>query len=190
MTNAPSRTRGAPVTATATGPSLRWRFGASAWLLLLLVGGGALAWLAFGILAIIARRRSWGIFAGIYAVAAIAVLVPEDPAGHIAAGTLYLVVLLHGLIINQGWLVLLWERNENGLTILGNPRGGAARRNAPNGATQRAAALPKEAERLLGGGGTSRSDYVDDSAAPPSAPRRRRSTRAQRRADADAAARA
>ncbi|POH66713.1 hypothetical protein C3B61_09210 [Cryobacterium zongtaii] len=188
MTNAPSRTRGAPVTATATGPSIYWRLGASSWLLLLLVGGGALAWLAFGLLAIVARRRSWGIIAGVYGVAAIIVLIPEDPAGEIAQGSLYLVVLLHGLIINQGWLLLLWERNENGLTIFGNPRGGAARR-APTRRPQRAAALPKEAERLLGGGGTSRSDYLDDSAAAPAAPRRRRSTRAQRRAEEDAAAR-
>ncbi|MEC5185077.1 hypothetical protein RCH12_002553 [Cryobacterium sp. MP_3.1] len=166
MTNAPRRTRGAPVTATATGPSIYWRLGASSWLLLLLVGGGALAWLAFGLLAIVARRRSWGIIAGVYGVAAIIVLIPEDPAGEIAQGSLYLVVLLHGLIINQGWLLLLWERNENGLTIFGNPRGGAARR-APTRRPQRAApALPREAERLLGGGGTARSDYVAPAAAP------------------------
>ncbi|MGY4858584.1 ComEA family DNA-binding protein [Cryobacterium sp. AP23] len=188
MTNAPGPFRGAPVAATATGPSLRWRFGVSSWLLLLLVGGGGLAWLGFGILAVIARRRSWGIFAGAYAVAAIIVQLPDDPAGHIMQGTLYLVVLVHGLIINQGWLLLLWGRRENGLTVFGNPRG--ARNAAPTGPRQRAAAIPKEAERLLGGGGTSRSDYVDDSAAAAPAPRARRPTRAQRRAQEDAAARA
>ncbi|MFC5931086.1 hypothetical protein D6T64_13785 [Cryobacterium melibiosiphilum] len=174
MTNTPTPTRG--VSASATGPSLRWRCGASAWLLLLLFGGGALAWLAFGILAAVARRRSWGIIAGVYAVAAIGVQVPEDPAGHIAQGSLYLVALVHGLIINQGWLLLLWGRRENGLTVLGNARGAGQPR-----PTRRAAVIPTEAEQLLGGRGTSRSDYVDDSAPAP----QRRPPRARRRTQKD-----
>ncbi|TFD57696.1 hypothetical protein E3T39_12995 [Cryobacterium suzukii] len=192
MTNVSSRTRSAPKSATALGPSLRWRLGASAWMLLLVIGGGALSWSAFGIVAVVARRRSWGVVAGVYAVAAVAVALPEDPAGQIAQGSLYLVALVHGLIINQGWLLLLWGRKENGLTIFGNARRGKARRNAPSRSTQRAAALPQEAERLVGGsGGSLRSDYVDDSApAAAASPSRRRTTRAQRRTENEAAANA
>lgn len=184
MTDTPRPSRGAPVTATATGPSIGWRLGMSAWLLLLLVGGGGLAWLAFGGLAAIARRRSWAIFAGIYAVAAIAAQVPEDPAGRIVQGTLYLIVLVHGLIINQSWLLLLWGRLENGLTILGTVRGA---RTAPAGRRRRQAAIPKEAQTLLGGAGTARSDYVDESAPAAPAPRRRRTARAPARTIAEPA---
>ncbi|MET0954780.1 MAG: helix-hairpin-helix domain-containing protein, partial [Cryobacterium sp.] len=162
-----------------------WRLLASSWLLLLLFGGGGLAWLAFGALAFVAKRRVWGIFAGVYGLAAIIVQLPEDPAGHILQGTLYLVVLLHGLIINQGWLMLLWGRRENNLTVFGNPRAGNATAAAPARRRQRAPAIPQEAEKLLGAGGTSRSDYLDDSAAV-SAPTRRM-TRAQRRALENAA---
>ena len=176
MTHAPSRTRGTP--ATATAPSLWWRLAWSSWLLMLLVPAGGLAWLAFGLLAALARRRSWAIAAGVYGLAAIVVQLPEDPAGSILQGSLYLVVLLHGLIINQAWLLQLWGRRENGLPLLGNrPRPRAA---SAAGRTPRAGAVPQEAERLLGGGGTSRSDYVDESAAAPAS--RRRLTRAERRA--------
>lgn len=194
MTHAPSRSRAAPVTATATGPSIRWRLVASAWLLLLLVPAGALAWLAFGFIAVVGRRRSWGIPAAVYGVAAIIfVQLPAEPTGRILQGTLFLVILLHGLLVNQSWLLLLWGRHENGLTIFGNPPGGRARSSGHAGPRQRAAALGKAArtkaeEALLGGIGTSRSDYVDDSA-PATAPRRRRTTRAQRRAQEAAAAR-
>ena len=171
-------------TATATGPSVYWRLGMSAWLLLLLVPAGGAAWLAFGVLAAIARRRSWAIIAGVYAVAAIVAQLPEDPAGDIAQGTLYLVILLHGLILNQSWLLMLWGRRENGLTVWGNRPGGRAATAAPARRRPRAATIPKEAERLLGTGGTSRSDYVDE-ATPAVAPRR--PTRAERRAQEAAA---
>ena len=170
---------------------------ASAWLLLLLVPAGALAWLAFGFIAVVGRRRSWGIPAAVYAVAAIIIVqVPEEPTVQILQGTLFLVILLHGLIVNQSWLLLLWGRHENGLTIFGTPPGGRARPSGHAGPRQRAAALakeaqrkearPKEAETLLGGSGTSRSDYVDDSGPAP-VPRRQRMTRAERRAQAAAA---
>ena len=156
-------------TASATGPSIGWRLGASSWLLLLFVGSGALAALAFGLLAGVARRRSWTIFAGVYAVAAIIARIPEGNLGQITQGSLFLVVMLHGLIINQSWLLLLWGRKENGLTFIGTPRRTPRRRKsrARTAATprRRAAAVtkeavPKEAEKLLSGGGTSRSDYV------------------------------
>ena len=186
MTNAPGPFRVGTVPAAAIGPSMIWRLLASSWLLLLLFGGGALAWLAFGALAFVAKRRRWGIFAGGYGLAAIIVQLPEDPAGHILQGTLYLVALLHGLIINQGWLMLLWGRRENGLTVFGIPRAGNAT-DAPARRRQRAPAIPREAENLLGAGGTARSDYLDDSAATAAPPRRM--TRAQRRAE-EAAARA
>jgi len=169
-------------TAAATGPSIYWRLGLSSWLLLLLVPAGGAAWLAFGLLAMVARRRSWAIIAAVYAVAALAAQAPEDPAGDIAQGTLYLVILLHGLILNQSWLLLLWSRRENGLTVFGNRPGGRAANATPARRHPRAATIPKEAEPLLGGGGTSRSDYVDD-AVPAPAPRRR-PTRAGRRAPA------
>ncbi|PXA71893.1 ComEA family DNA-binding protein [Cryobacterium arcticum] len=187
MTNAPGPFRVAPGTAAATGPTMIWRLLASSWLLLLLFGGGALAWLAFGALAFVAKRRRWGIFAGVYGLAAIIVQLPEDPAGHILQGTLYLVALLHGLIINQGWLMLLWGRRENNLTVFGNPRAGNAAAAGPARRRQRAPAIPREAEKLLGADGTARSDYLDDSAA--TAAPTRRMTRAQRRAE-EAAARA
>ncbi|MGO4785572.1 ComEA family DNA-binding protein [Cryobacterium sp. W22_MBD10_FK3] len=178
MTHAPSRTPGAP--ATATGPSLWWRLAWSSWLLLLLLPAGSVAWAAFGLLASLGRRRSWGIAAGAYAIAAIIVQMTEDPAGSILQGTLYLVALLHGLIINQSWLLLVWGSRENGLSLFGNlsrrrPRSAA-------GPTRPGGAVPQEAEKLLGGGGTSRSDYVDDSADAVPPARRRRSTRAERRA--------
>lgn len=177
MTHAPSRTPGTPVTATA--PSMWWRLAWSSWLLMLLLPAGSVAWAAFGLLAALGRRRSWAIAAAVYAVAAIAVRVPEDPVGFILQGTLYLVALLHGLIINQSWLLLVWGSRENGLSLFGNLSRRRARSAA--GVTRRAEAVPQEAEKLLGGGGTSRSDYVDESAAAPTA-RRRRSTRAERRA--------
>jgi DNA uptake protein ComE-like DNA-binding protein len=183
MSTAPGRFRPQPATGTAQGPSVIWRFVASSWLLLLLVGAGGAAWLAFGLLAIVARRRSWGIIAGAYAVAAMVAAVPVDPAGRIMQGSLYLIALTHGLILNQTWLLLLWGRRENGLTVFGNLPGGNARNAPPTGPRQRAAAIPKEAEQLLGSGGTARSDYVDDSAP---APRKRR-TRAERRAEQAAA---
>jgi hypothetical protein len=186
MSTTPGRFRPQPATraSTTSGPSVLWRFVASSWLLLLLVGAGGGAWLAFGLLAIIARRRSWGIIAGVYGVAAIVVAVPEDPAGRILQGSLYLVALVHGLILNQSWLLLLWGRRENGLTVFGNLPGGTARNTSPTGRRQRPAVIPQEAEKLLGSGGTARSDYVDDSAPAP----RRRQTRAERRAQQDAAA--
>ncbi|WEO77196.1 helix-hairpin-helix domain-containing protein [Cryobacterium sp. SO2] len=163
--------------ARTTGPSIFWRLVASSWLLLLLVPAGGLAWLAFGVLALVARRRAWGIVAAVYGVAAIVVQLPADPVGHILQGTLFLVVVLHGLILNQAWLLLLWGRRESGLTVFGNPAGGrprAAARSRPRSqARVQAAAIPKEAEQLLGAGGTSRSDYLDDSAAAAPAPRRR-----------------
>ena len=178
MTHAPSRTTG--TAATATAPSLWWRLAWSSWLLLLLLPAGSVAWAAFGLLASLGRRRSWGIAAGAYAIAAIIVQMTEDPAGSILQGTLYLVALLHGLIINQSWLLLVWGSRENGLSLFGNlsrrrPRSAA-------GPTRSAGAVPQEAEKLLGGGGTSRSDYVDDSADAVPPARRRRSTRAERRA--------
>jgi hypothetical protein len=182
MTNAPGRFQPQGVSTTTPGPPVFWRLVASSWLLLLLVGSGGAAWLGFGVLAIIARRRSWGIIAGVYALAAIIVQLPDDPAGRILQGSLYLVALLHGLILNQTWLLLLWGRRENGLNIFGNQPGGNA---PPTGPRRRAAAIPKEAEKLLGSGGTARSDYVDDSTPAP-APRKRQ-TRAQRRAQEAAA---
>jgi len=183
MTNAPGRFQPQPVATTTPGPPVFWRLVASSWLLLLLVGAGGAAWLGFGVLAIIARRRAWGIIAGVYAVAAIIVQLPDDPAGRIMQGSLYLVALLHGLILNQTWLLLLWGRRENGLTVFGNQPGGNARNAPPTGPRRRAAAIPKEAEKLLGSGGTARSDYVDDSAPAP----RKRQTRAERRAQEAAA---
>jgi len=153
---------------------------------MLLIPGGGGAWVAFGLLATLGRRRSWAVAAAVYAVAAIAVRVPEDPTGSILQGTLYLVALLHGLIINQSWLLLVWGNRENGLSVLGNRRRRPARSAA--GPTRRAEAVPQEAEKLLGGGGTSRSDYVDESAATAPPARRRRSTRAERRAATSARA--
>jgi hypothetical protein len=189
MTNASGRSRGASATAGASAPSIVWRLCASSWLLLLVFGGGgAVAWLAFGILSLIGRRRSWGIFAVLYALAAIGVRLPDDPVGGIAEGTLYLVVLLHGLIINQAWLLLLWGRHENGLTLMGTPRAPRTRATTTP-PRRRKAAIPQEAEALLGGGGTARSDYVDESVPEP-APRRRGLSRAQRRAQAATEARA
>lgn len=148
---------------------------------MLLLPAGSVAWAAFGLLAALGRRRSWAIAAAVYAVAAIAVQVPEDPAGFILQGTLYLVALLHGLIINQSWLLLVWGSRENGLSLFGNLSRRRAR--SATGPTRRAEAVPQEAEKLLGGGGgTSRSDYVDESAAAAPPARRRRSTRAERSA--------
>jgi DNA uptake protein ComE-like DNA-binding protein len=182
MSTAPGRFRPQPLPETPPGPSVIWRFVASSWLLLLLVPSGGTAWLAFGVVAGVARRRSWGIVAAAYAVAAGIAAIPEDPAGRILQGSLYLVALIHGLILNQNWLLLLWGRRENGLTIFGNLPGGASRNAAPTGRRQRAAAIPKEAEQLLGAG-TARSDYVDDTA-----PQTRAERRAQQAA-ADAGAR-
>ncbi|MCU1404303.1 MAG: hypothetical protein JWQ43_606 [Glaciihabitans sp.] len=178
MTVAPGEFRPQSTSATPAGPSVPWRFVASSWLLLLLVGAGGSAWLAFGLLAVIARRRSWGVIAVAYGVAAIVVSVPGDPAGHILQGSLYLVALVHGLILNQTWMLLLWGRRENGLTVFGNPPRGTARNTSPSRRPQRAAAIPDEAQDLLGSAGTARSDYVDDSAPAP----RTRQTRAERRA--------
>jgi DNA uptake protein ComE-like DNA-binding protein len=163
----------------AAGPSLLWRFLASTWLLLLLAPAGALAWLGFGILAVVGRRRSWMISAVLYAVAALALQLRVTTVVEILQGTLYLVALGHGLLVNQRWLLLLWSRNENDLTVFGT----RVRAKAPKAAAarQRQAAVPKEAEKLLGGTGTSRSDYVADEAPAPTT-RRRRFTRAQRQA--------
>ena len=147
---------------------------------MLLLPAGGVAWAAFGLLAALGRRRSWAVAAAVYAVAAIAVQVPEDPAGFILQGTLYLVALLHGLIINQSWLLLVWGSRENGLSLFGNLSRRRARSAA--GPTRPAGAVPQEAEKLLGGGGTSRSDYVDESAAAVPPARQRRLTRAERRA--------
>jgi hypothetical protein len=186
MSTAPGRFTPQSLPETPPGPSVVWRFVASSWLLLLLVGAGGAAWLAFGLLAVIARRQSWGVIAGAYAVAAIIAALPDDPARHIMQGSLYLIALIHGLVLNQSWLLLLWGRRENGLTIFGNLPGGRARNAAPTGPRQRASAIPKEAEQLLGSSGTARSDYVDDSAPAP----RKRQTRARRRAQEAAASRA
>lgn len=177
-----SRTHDPSVNAT-NGPSVWWLFCASSWLLLLLVPSGALAWLAFGIVGAVGGRRSWGIAAGVYAIAAILAQIPEDPAGGIVRGSLYLVILVHGLIINQAWLQLSWARRENGLNVFGRTPA-ESRAPGPAGPRQKAA-MSEEAERLLGASGTSRSDYVDD--ATPAPRRRKRPTRAQRRA-AEAAA--
>jgi hypothetical protein len=181
MTNAPSRSRGVPATTAVTGPSLLWRFLASSWLVLLLFPAGSLAWLGFGILALVSRRRSWMIIAGSYGVAAIAVQLRVDAVGEIVQGTLYLIALVHGLFLNQRWLLLLWSRNENELTVFGNP----VRAKAPTtpATRQQEAPVPREAQKLLGGAGTSRSDYVAD--APPPTGRRRRPTRAERRAQTE-----
>lgn len=159
--------------ATAAGPSLPWRLGASSWLLLLLVGGGGLAWLGFAILATVGRRRSWWIVSAVYAVVAFLAWLPEGEGGRIIQGTVYLVAILHGLIVNQTWLLLLWGRRENGLTVFGNERS----RKASAGPRQRAAAVPQEAENLLAGQGTDRADYLASS--PAAQPKRQ--TRAQRR---------
>jgi hypothetical protein len=182
VTNAPGRRRTAPVIPPVTGPSLLWRFVASLWLVFLLFPAGTLAWLGFGIVALVAQRRSWGFVAGGYAVAAIIVQLPMDVVGEIAQGTLYLVALAHGLILNQPWLLLLWGRRENELTVFGQPVRATGKAAASR---QRSAPVPKVAEELLGSGGTSRSDYVAD-AAPAPAPRRRRLTRAERRAQTTA----
>ncbi|MBX0299188.1 helix-hairpin-helix domain-containing protein [Cryobacterium sp. 1639] len=189
MTTASGRSRGASATANASVPSIAWRLGASSWLLLLVFGpGGGVAWVAFGILSLIGRRLSWGIASGVYGLAAIIVRIPEEPVGGIAQGSLYLVALLHGLIINHRWLLLLWGRHENGLTLIGTPRGSKPRARAAT-PRRRKTAIPKEAEALLGGDGTAKSDYVDESAPEP-APQRRGLSRAQRRAQAAAEARA
>jgi hypothetical protein len=181
MTNTASRSRGVPVTTAVTGPSLLWRFVASLWLVFLLFPAGALAWLGFGILAVVSRRRSWMIIAVSYGVAAIVVQLRVDAVGEIVQGTLYLVALVHGLFLNQRWLLLLWSRNENQLTVFGNPVG--AKASTTPATRQREAPVPREAQKLLGAEGTSRSDYVAD--APPPAGRRRRLTRAERRAQTE-----
>ena len=143
-------------------PSTRWMFGASSWLLLVLVPGGAMAWLAFGILAAVGRRRSWWFFAVGYTVAALICGAVDGTAGGILQGTLTLIILVHALIVNPAWLNLLWARRENGLTMTGN------RRTRPTGASgprQREAEIPQEAEKLLAGAGTARSDYLAGAAA-------------------------
>lgn len=168
MTDVSSRSRVTP--ATATGPSLWWRLVWSSWLLLLLVPAGGVAWLAFGLLAGIARRRSWGISAGVYALAAIVVQAPDDPAGRIMQGSLYLVALVHGLIINQSWLLVIWGRRENGLNPMGIQERPAAQRTRR---TRRGATRPPEAAALLDGAGTARSDYIDEAAPAPRTPRAR-----------------
>lgn len=150
-------------------PSTLWLVVASSWLLLVLVPNGVMAWMAFGILAVIGRRRSWGIAAAVYGVLAIVLDQVPDPAGGILQGTLFLVILVHALVVNPTWLTLLRARRENGLTIFGNPPGGRRRPAGPAGPRQRAAEVPKEAEKLLSGKGTSRNDYLDDT---PDAPRR------------------
>ena len=175
-----NRTRWEPrPAAPAAGPSLPWRLVASSWLLLLLVGGGGLAWLGFAILATIGKRRSWWIISAVYAVVAFVAWLPEGEGGRIIQGTVYLVAILHGLIVNQTWLLLLWGRRENGFTVFGNK----TQQKAPVGPRQRSAALPEEAEKLLAGEGTDRADYL--AAAPAARPKRQ--TRAQRRAAARAA---
>jgi DNA uptake protein ComE-like DNA-binding protein len=120
------------------------------------------------------------VVAAVYAVLAIVVGVIDPPLGDILQGTLYLVILLHGLIVNQSWLLLLWGRRENGQTIFGT----RTPLRAPTGPRQRAAAMSPEAEKLLAGAGTDRSDYL---ASADEEPRPRRKTRAQRRAEAAAA---
>jgi hypothetical protein len=170
-----------PASAPATGPSVRWLLIASSWLLLVLLPNGVMAWMAFGIVAVIGRRRTWGVAAVIYAVASIVFDQVANPMGDILQGTLYLVILVHALIVNPAWLTLLWARREHGLALWGTP---PRKKPAPAGPRQRAEAIPKEAEKLLAGTGTARSDYLAD--APADAPRKRSSR--SRRSNATSAA--
>ncbi len=185
MTDARTRRRSTPVPDSAEGPSLTWRFVASSWLILLIPPGAELAWLGFAIIAGIARRPLWWISVVFYAVAAIFVNSLDGTEEQVAQGTLTLVALIHGLIVNQSWLLLLWGRHENGLTMLGNPVKAQPPTDAHSTSSRRSE-VPKELDRVLGARGTSRSDYVDESVA---APPRKRQTWAERRA-AKAAARA
>ncbi|PWC06374.1 ComEA family DNA-binding protein [Mycetocola zhujimingii] len=194
MAQARKRGRRAAPSTEENEPSRRWMLGASSWLLLLLAPAGALAWIGFGVLALIGRKRSWQIAAVVYGVAALVVHIPDGAAGDVARGGLSLVALLHGLIVNEAWLRLLWSRRAAGLTVVGRPR--VAKKGRSSTATRESEAMPEEAERLLGEMGTSKADYVDESAPAAAAPPagRKRRTRAKRgtaatRSRTDAAAR-
>lgn len=180
MSNAQRRVGSGP----SNAPSTRWLIGASSWLLLVLIPGGALAWLGFMIIAGISRRAQWWIAGVAYGIAAIVCAALENG---ILQGTLSLVILVHALTANPAWLTLLWARRENGLTVTGTRADGKNRRIAHSGPRQRAASMPEEAQELLGATGTDRADYL---ATPTSRrePKRSRSSRASRRTAATSGA--
>ena len=162
-------------------PSVRWLVVASCWMLLVLPPNGATAWLAFGLIAAIGRRRSWWVAAVVYAVVALVLDEVGHPVGDILQGTLSIVIIAHALLVNPVWLSDLWARREQGLTVFGNQRNARDRRSRAT--RSNADPVPPEAEKLLGGAGASRSDYLDDGAdaagaRPARSSRSRRSSRA------------
>lgn len=175
MTDA--RTSGRGRTTAPAGPSALWMIIASSWMILVLFPGAVFTWLAFGIIAAVARRRSWWVASVVYGIAAFVIGFVPDDGGDMLRGTLYLVGIAHALIANPTWLSDLWARRENGLNIMGGP----ARARPGQGSRRSRGVVPSEAEGLLNAPGTSRSDYVADEAeAAPAPARKPRASRSRR----------
>lgn len=108
-------------------PSPGFLLGASMWLLPIVLGGGAWAWIAFGLIGLLARRGPWVIAAIVYALVSAGVAAASADGGDpvptaVAGAALSAVAIVHAVIANRSWLVLLWGRRERGEAMLGPRR--------------------------------------------------------------------
>jgi DNA uptake protein ComE-like DNA-binding protein len=92
-------------------PSIGWLLGMSSWMLLTLVPGAVLTWLAFGIVGVASRSRRLIIVGVVWA--AVAVLVNLEMWGEaqpIVRTVAYLAGMVCALAVNPGWLRTMWQR--------------------------------------------------------------------------------
>lgn len=161
-------------------PGAGWIIGTSCWLIPVLFFGGNGAWLGFLIIGCLLLRTSWLVFAGVYAVWAIAAAaIPDDQGRLIASGLLQFVSIVHAMIANRSLLITIWGRLERNEQWWGRgtprpaPRPGRRTAERPPAYHRRAdVEVPREAEALLSAPGTDRADYFADPAPAPLPPPR------------------
>lgn len=96
-------------------PTIGWMLARSSWLVLAFVPNGYTTWLAFVIVAIIARKGSWAGLSVLFAIGAvIGNVAAVGGAGQLITLGVYIVGVMVALYVNTQWLTLLWERTLEG----------------------------------------------------------------------------
>ena len=145
-------------------PSIGWMLGMSSWMLLTVVPGPIVTWLGFSIIGVVSRSRRLIILGVVWGAAAI--LVSLEIWGQwqpLVRAIVYLSGMLVALMVNPGWLRIMWQRRldraeqagaasfgrvasrSSGTASSTSPSAGAAKKPSPRSSRRSRAAAARAA---------------------------------------------